>query len=223
MTAAGPVAVALSYLLGSLPWSYLIVRLHRGIDVRAIGSRSAGATNVLRASGKWAALLALLLDAAKGAAAVVLARSLDVGSWWLAAAAVAAVAGHVFPLFLGFRGGKGVATAAGVLALLVPGAALGALVVFVVMVAWKRYVSLGSISAAVALPLLVGSYWWSGAFRVDQGVDSGPALLAGTAGVAVLVIVKHRANLVRLRAGTESRLGAESRPDPEAPATEASG
>ncbi|MCY3969533.1 MAG: glycerol-3-phosphate 1-O-acyltransferase PlsY [Acidobacteria bacterium] len=207
MTTAGPVAVALSYLLGSLPWSYLIVRLHRGIDVRTIGSRSAGATNVLRASGKWAALLALLLDAAKGAAAVVLARSLEVGSWWLAAAAVAAVAGHVFPLFLGFRGGKGVATAAGVLALLVPGAALGALAVFIVMVAWKRYVSLGSISAAVALPLLVGVYWSGGAFRVDQGVDSGPALLAGTAAIAVLVVVKHRANLARLRTGTESRLG----------------
>ena len=207
MTTAGPVTVALSYLLGSLPWSYLIVRLHRGIDVRTIGSRSAGATNVLRASGKSAALLALLLDAAKGAAAVVLARSLEVGSWWLAAAAVAAVAGHVFPLFLGFRGGKGVATAAGVLALLVPGAAVGALAVFIVVVAWKRYVSLGSISAAVALPLLVGVYWWSGAFRGDHGVDSGPALLAGTAAIAVLVILKHHANVRRLLAGTESRLG----------------
>ena len=207
MTTAGPVTVALSYLLGSLPWSYLIVRLHRGIDVRTIGSRSAGATNVLRASGKWAALLALLLDAAKGAAAVVLARSLEVGSWWLAAAAVAAVAGHVFPVFLGFRGGKGVATAAGVLALLVPGAAVGALAVFIVVVAWRRYVSLGSISAAVALPLLVGVYWWSGAFRGDHGVDSGPALLAGTAAIAVLVILKHHANVRRLLAGTESRLG----------------
>ncbi|MCY3963942.1 MAG: glycerol-3-phosphate 1-O-acyltransferase PlsY [Acidobacteria bacterium] len=207
MTTAGPVTVALSYLLGSLPWSYLIVRLHRGIDVRTIGSRSAGATNVLRASGKSAALLALLLDAAKGAAAVVLARSLEVGSWWLAAAAVAAVAGHVFPVFLGFRGGKGVATAAGVLALLVPGAAVGALAVFIVVVAWRRYVSLGSISAAVALPLLVGVYWWSGAFRGDHGVDSGPALLAGTAAIAVLVILKHHANVRRLLAGTESRLG----------------
>ncbi|MCY3929832.1 MAG: glycerol-3-phosphate 1-O-acyltransferase PlsY [Acidobacteria bacterium] len=207
MTAAGPVAVVAAYLLGSLPWSYLIVRLHRGIDVRTIGSRSAGATNVLRASGKWAALLALLLDAAKGAAAVVLARSLEVGSWWLAAAAVAAVAGHVFPVFLGFRGGKGVATAAGVLALLVPGAAVGALAVFIVVVAWRRYVSLGSISAAVALPLLVGVYWWSGAFRGDHGVDSGPALLAGTAAIAVLVILKHHANVRRLLAGTESRLG----------------
>lgn len=223
MTAAGPVAVVAAYLFGSLPWSYLIVRLHRGIDVRTIGSRSAGATNVLRASGKWAALLALLLDAAKGAAAVVLARSLDGGSWWLAAAAVAAVAGHVFPLFLGFRGGKGVATAAGVLALLVPVAALGALAAFVVLVAWKRYVSLGSISAAAALPLLVGVSWFGGAYRIDHGVDPGAALLAGTAAIAVLVIVKHRANLVRLRAGTESRLGAKSQPDPEAPEPEASG
>ena len=215
MTAAGPVAVVAAYLLGSLPWSYLIVRLHRGIDVRTIGSKSAGATNVLRASGKWAALLALLLDAAKGAAAVVLARSLEVGSWWLAAAAVAGVAGHVFPLFLGFRGGKGVATAAGVLALLVPGAALGALAVFVVLVAWKRYVSLGSISAAAALPLLVGVRWLGGLYRNPEGSDSGPALLAGTAAIAILVIVKHRANLVRLRAGNESRLGAKP-PEAEA-------
>ena len=215
MTATGPVAVVAAYLLGSLPWSYLIVRLHRGIDVRTIGSKSAGATNVLRASGKWAALLALLLDAAKGAAAVLLARALDVGSWWLAAAAVAAVAGHVFPLFLGFRGGKGVATAAGVLALLVPGAALGALAVFAVMVAWKRYVSLGSVSAAVALPLLVGVYWSGGAYRMEPGVDPGAALLAGTAAIAALVIVKHRANLMRLRAGTESRLGAKP-PEAEA-------
>lgn len=217
MTATGPVAVVAAYLLGSLPWSYLIVRLHRGIDVRTIGSKSAGATNVLRASGKWAALLALLLDAAKGAAAVLLARALDVGSWWLAAAAVAAVAGHVFPLFLGFRGGKGVATAAGVLALLVPGAALGALAVFAVMVAWKRYVSLGSVSAAVALPLLVGVYWSGGAYRMEPGVDPGAALLAGTAAIAALVIVKHRANLLRLRAGTESRL------DVKPPEAEASG
>ena len=210
MTAAGPVAVALSYLLGSLPWSYVIVRLHRGVDVRTIGSRSAGATNVLRASGKRAALLALLLDAAKGTAAVVLARSLEVDSWWLAAAAAAAVAGHVFPLFLGFRGGKGVATAVGVLAPLVPWAALGALAVFVVLVAWKRYVSLGSISAAAALPLVVGVRWLGGLYRNPDGFDPGPALLAGTAAIAVLVIVKHRANLVRLRAGTESRLGARA-------------
>ncbi len=209
MTVAGPVVVALSYLLGSLPWSYLIVRRHRGIDVRTVGSRSAGATNVLRASGSWAALLALALDVAKGAAAVVLARALGVGSWWLAAAAVAAVAGHVFPLFLGFRGGKGVAAAAGAAALLAPWAALGALVVFVVMVAWKRYVSLGSISAAAALPLLIGLPWWSGALRVGQAGDSGPALLAASAAIAVLVIVKHRTNLARLRAGTESRLGAK--------------
>ncbi len=215
--AAGPVAVVAAYLLGSLPWSYLIVRLGQGIDVRTIGSRSAGATNVLRASGKRAALAALFLDAAKGAAAVILARTLEVGPWWLAAAAVAAVAGHVFPVFLGFRGGKGVATAAGVLALLAPWAALGALVVFVVVLSWKRYVSLGSLSAAAALPLLVGLRWWSGGYRQAEGLDPGPALLAGTAAIAALVIVRHRANLVRLRAGTESRLG------PAPPAVESSG
>ncbi len=223
MTAAGPVAVVAAYLLGSAPFSYLVVRVHRGIDVRTIGSRSAGATNVLRASGRWAALLALLLDAAKGSAAVVAARALDAGPWWLAAAAVAAVVGHMFPLFLAFRGGKGVATAAGVLALLLPWAGLGALAVFVVLVAWKRYVSLGSIAAAASLPVLTAARWWSGAFTDADGADHGLALLAGVSAIAVLVIVKHRTNLARLRAGTESRLGAESQQDPEAPAPEASG
>ncbi len=207
MTAAGPFAVLLAYVLGSVPFSYLIVRIHRGLDVRTIGSRSAGATNVLRASGGWAALAALLLDVAKGAAAVLVADSLDVGIWWCAAAAVAAVAGHVFPLFLAFRGGKGVATAAGVLALLVPWAGLGALAVFILLAAWTRYVSLGSISAAASLPLLVGSRWLGGAFGEPDGLDHGPALLAAVSAIAVLVIVRHRANLVRLRAGTESRLG----------------
>lgn len=211
MTVVGPVAVLVGYLLGSVPFSYLVVRLHRGIDVRTVGSRSAGATNVLRASGKCAALLALLLDVAKGATAVLVARTLEVGDWWLAAAAVAAVAGHVLPVFLGFRGGKGVATAAGVLATLVPWAGLGALAVFVVTVAWKRYVSLASISAAASLPLLVGGRWWSGAFRDADGLDGGPALLAGVVAIATLVIVKHRANLLRLRAGTESRLGRQPR------------
>lgn len=210
----GLIALLVAYLLGSLPFSYLIVRVHRGIDVRTIGSLSAGATNVLRASGKWAALLALLLDMAKGTAAVVTARTLEVGSWWLAAAAVAAVLGHMFPLFLAFRGGKGVATAAGVLAVLVPWAGLGALAVFMLLVAWKRYVSLGSISAAAALPVLVGAGWWSGATGDADGLDYGPALLAGVSALAVLVIVKHRANLARLRAGTESRFGRKP-PAPE--------
>lgn len=207
MTAAGPVAVLLAYVLGSAPFSYLIVRIHRGIDVRTVGSRSAGATNVLRTSGKWAALSALLLDAGKGAAAVLAARALEVGIWWLAAVAAATVAGHVFPLFLAFRGGKGVATAAGVLALLAPWAGVGALAVFVLLVAWKRYVSLGSIGAAASLPALVAARWSGGAFRDADGLDQGPALLAAVSAIAVLVIVRHRTNLVRLRAGAESRLG----------------
>lgn len=219
VTAVGPVAVLAAYLLGSVPFSFLIVRIHRGIDVRTIGSRSAGATNVLRASGKLAALLALLLDVAKGAAAVALAQALEVGSWWLAAAAVAAVAGHVFPVFLVFRGGKGVATAAGVLVLLAPWAGLGALAVFVLLVIWKRYVSLASISAAASLPLLVAARWGSGAFADAPGPDHGAAMLAGVFAIAVLVIAKHRSNIGRLRAGAESRLGARSagrRPPSEA-------
>ncbi len=203
----GPLAVILGYLLGSLPWSWIIVRLHAGIDVRTVGSKSAGATNVLRVSGRWAALLALALDAVKGSAAVLLAREMEVGAWWLAAAAAAAVGGHVFPVFLAFRGGKGVATAAGSLALLTPWAGLGALLVFVVLVAWKRYVSLGSIAAAGVLPILVAVRWLGGLYRQPDGIDSGAALVLGTAVIAALVVFKHRANMARLRAGTESRLG----------------
>ncbi len=219
MTASGFIAVIAAYLLGSMPWSYLVVRVHRGIDLRTIGSRSAGATNVMRASGKWAALLALALDVAKGTAALFVAFALEVGPWWLAAAAVAAVAGHVFPIFLGFRGGKGVATAAGALIPLVPGALLGALVVFVALVVATRYVSLGSVAASASLPGIVGLSWWLGGSGESGGSAPAASLFVGTLLIATLVISKHRANLRRLRAGTESRLGSK----PPSPPAEAGG
>lgn len=191
--------VALAYLLGSIPFGYLIVRLKGGGDVRETGSGGTGATNVTRRAGRGAGLLTLALDALKGAAAVVLARYFlteDFGvGWWVAAAALAAVGGHVFPVWLGFRGGKGVATGLGVFLSLAPLAVLCALPVFVLVVWATRYVSLGSVTAAALLPLFV---WLLGGQR-------GPLLAASLAGAA-LIIFMHRANLGRLLRGTENKL-----------------
>lgn len=196
--------VPLAYLAGALPFSYLIVRLLRGVDIRTVGSGNAGATNVLRAAGRGPALLALVLDACKGAAMVLLARALGSAPPLVAAVAVAAVVGHVYPVFLGFRGGKGVATAAGTLGALVPWATAVALLVFVLLVAATRYVSLGSVVAAVLFPLLLVAGRVSGCLAAEAF----PALLAAAFAIAALVLWKHRDNLRRLRAGTESKLGA---------------
>ena len=149
---AAAALVAGAYLLGSISFSYLIVRVLQGRDVRTVGSGNAGATNVLRAAGKLPGIAALVLDVAKGVAAVVIARSLAAPPPVVGGCAVAVVLGHVFPVFLGFRGGKGVATAAGALGALAPLALVPAVVVLVAVVAWKRYVSLGSIVAALTFP-----------------------------------------------------------------------
>jgi glycerol-3-phosphate acyltransferase PlsY len=196
--------VALAYLLGSIPFGYLVVRARGGGDVRETGSGGTGATNVTRRAGKGAGLLTLLLDALKGAAAVFIARlaltehfGVD---WWVAAAAVAAVAGHVFPVWLGFRGGKGVATGLGVFAVLAPAALLCALPVFVLVVLATRYVSLGSIVAAALVPLAV----WALGTRAARGEELLPVLTAASVGGA-LIIFMHRANIGRLLRGEESR------------------
>ncbi|HEX8353666.1 MAG TPA: glycerol-3-phosphate 1-O-acyltransferase PlsY, partial [Pyrinomonadaceae bacterium] len=151
--------VALAYMLGSIPFGYLLVRLRGGGDVRETGSGGTGATNVTRRAGKGVGVLTLLLDASKGAAAVLAARAaLGTGAeWWVCAAAAAAVLGHVFPVWLRFRGGKGVATGLGVFVVLAPLATLCALVAFVAVVRLWRYVSLGSMAAACVLPLAVWS------------------------------------------------------------------
>lgn len=199
-----PSMIVAAYLLGSISFSVLVVRLLRGVDVRTVGSGNAGATNVLRAAGKGPAIATLLLDAGKGVAAVIGARLLDAGPWVVGLMAVAVVVGHVYPLYFGFRGGKGVATAGGALFALDWRPTLAALGVFLLALAWTRIVSLSSISAAAAIPLLVlvagvlGLLGESGAWL---------AVLAATALIAALVIFKHRANLARLRAGTEPRLG----------------
>ncbi len=198
----GALVLLASYLLGSLPFSYWIVLRSRGVDVRTIGSGNPGATNVLRAAGKGAAVLALLLDVAKGAGGVVFARWAAPSDSWVGWAALAAVSGHVFSLFLGFRGGKGVATAVGALAALSPSAIAAAGLVFVITVALSRFVSLGSILGAVTFPVAVA------AVARGQGLSTYDRhMLASSGLIAALIVVRHHANLRRLLAGTENRLG----------------
>jgi acyl phosphate:glycerol-3-phosphate acyltransferase len=194
--------IVAAYLLGSVSFSYLVVKVKEGRDVRSVGSGNAGATNVLRASGPAAAALALLLDLAKGVAAVLGTRLLEAPPPVVGGAAVAVVLGHVFPVFLGFRGGKGVATAAGALGALEPLAMLATLAVFVAVVLWKRYVSLGSIVAALVFPLFA----WAG-HRLGKMPDVTPSVVIASAAIAALVLFRHRSNLVRLRRGAEPRLG----------------
>jgi glycerol-3-phosphate acyltransferase PlsY len=189
--------VLAGYLLGSISFAVLLVRLRTGRDIRQEGSGNAGATNVLRAHGKTLAILVALLDVAKGAAAVLLVRLVTADPRYAAAAGFAAVLGHVFPIFYGFRGGKGVATAVGAFLVLAPAAMGLSVAVFVLVVVLTRYVSLGSVIAMTLLPLLAG---FLGA--------SWPAVVAA-AGTAVLVMFKHLENLKRLARGEERRLGSK--------------
>lgn len=200
-----PVLVLIAaYLLGSIPFGYLIVRAKEGADVRETGSGGTGATNVSRRAGKKAGIITLLLDAAKGLAAVGLARWLA-GShfeinWWVAAAAVLAVIGHCFPVWLGFRGGKGVATGVGLFLGLSPIAVGCALVVFVLVVWLTRYVSLGSIMATMVFPICV----WLLSLYLKPVETLAPVMTASIIG-GLIIIFMHRANIGRLIAGTESR------------------
>src|SRR4029079_6464557 len=149
------IIVIVAYLLGSIPFGYLIVRGKSGADIRETGSGGTGATNVSRRAGKAAGILTLLLDAAKGCVAVLIAKAFGGDDWVIAAAAIAALVGHIFPVWLGFRGGKGVATGVGIFVVLAPVALLCARRVFGARVLLMRYVSLGSITAAVLIPVLV--------------------------------------------------------------------
>lgn len=196
---------AISYLSGSIPFGYLLVRLVRGEDIRKTGSGNIGATNVSRKSPALG-LLTLLLDALKGFAPVMFALywcrerlgMLDERAYWLASlAAFFAIVGHVFPVWLRFRGGKGVATALGSWVGLAPKGVLAMLVVFLVMVAIFRYISLGSITAAAIFP---AATW------LLQDFHHTPAMLGFISASSLLVIVKHRANIGRLMAGTENHL-----------------
>jgi acyl phosphate:glycerol-3-phosphate acyltransferase len=198
------IIAALSYLLGSIPFGYLLVRIFRGEDVRRTGSGNIGATNVSRKSPLLGGLT-LLLDAAKGTAAVLLSYAVAdhmVAIPTLEQAALGAlfaVLGHVFPVWLKFRGGKGVATGLGAFALLAPKAILVAVGFFIVVVLITRYVSLGSITAVTVFPFaagLIGQFYLS------------PVALALMSLASLVILVKHRDNMRRLWAGTESRFGA---------------
>lgn len=187
---------AAGYLLGSVSFALWLVRWRTGSDIRSVGSGNAGATNVLRAHGKALAAAVALLDVAKGTAAVLLVRLVTADPRYAAAAGFAAILGHVFPLYSGFRGGKGVATAVGAFLALAPLATVLCLAVFITVVAVTRYVSLGSVVAMVLLP--PASSLLSHASR---------AIVLAAAATAVLVVVKHVENLRRLARGEERKLG----------------
>lgn len=191
------VAVIIAYLIGSIPFGYLIVRATAGDDVRETGSGGTGATNVTRRAGKAAGVITLVLDAVKGALAVLIAKWLAGGNtdWVVAAAAIAVLLGHIFPVWLGFKGGKGVATGVGVFLMLAPVAVLCAGVIFLAVVGLTKFVSLGSILAAATIPLFV----WLLASPSD------PILSAAVIG-ALLIVFAHRGNITRLWNGTESRI-----------------
>ena len=203
MSPAAAIALVVgAYLLGSVSFSVVVVKVMQGLDVRTVGSGNAGATNVMRAAGRKAGVAVLALDVIKGMTAVAVPRALDAPPAVVGSAAVAVVLGHVFPVFFGFRGGKGVATSAGALGTLAPAAMAAGLAVFILVVFWKRYVSLGSMVTAVLFPLLVGL----GA-RLGWPEYGGPWLVLASSAIALLIVIKHRNNLRRLRAGTEPRLG----------------
>ncbi len=187
--------IALAYLFGTIPFALLVSRRAGGADVRYAGSGNVGTANVLRTVGVPTAVFVLVLDMSKGAAAVLLAQRLGAGSVLLSVAAAAVVTGHVFPVWLKFRGGKGVATACGAFLILAPTATVLAVGVFTVVVWATRYVSVGSVSASVLLPPLV------------YANDGPPTVVAAVSGVALLILYRHRSNLQRLSTGHEGRLG----------------
>ena len=195
MTPVALAMVGVAYLLGSISFAVLLVRLRTGKDIRREGSGNAGATNVARGHGKALGVAVALLDLGKGAAAVLLMRTVTSDPRFSAAAALAAVLGHVFPIFYGFRGGKGVATALGAFLVLTPRPTLVCAGIFVLVVLATRYVSLGSVLAMVALPPVAG------------GFHAPRSVVASAAAAAVLIVVKHRENLKRLARGEERRFG----------------
>jgi glycerol-3-phosphate acyltransferase PlsY len=195
----------LSYLLGSIPFGYLLVRIFRGQDVRQTGSGNIGATNVARSSPALGAVT-LLLDAAKGLLAVYVAAQIvkrtSLGYYdprlfsLMAMAAFFAIAGHMFPVWLKFRGGKGVATGLGAFVVIAPTTVLVMVAIFVLAVLAFRYISLGSVLAVALFPLLAWAL---------NDYHHTPVVLGFMAGASVLIIAKHHGNIRRLLAGTESR------------------
>ena len=191
------VVVLLAYLIGSIPFALILAR-RWGADLRQVGSGNLGAANVMRASGVTAGVLVAALDMAKGAASVWIASRVSDSTDLPAAAGLAAVVGHVYPIWLRFRGGKGVATACGAFAMLTPMAVPPVLAIFAAVVWLTQYISLGSVLASMALPPL--------AYAMGSPA---PAVVAAGAAAAIIVF-RHRSNVLRVWAGTERRVGARA-------------
>lgn len=195
-----------AYLLGSIPFGFLIVKLVGGGDIRFRGSGNIGATNVAREAGALPGVATLLLDGAKGYFAVWLAGRVTNGNpRWMILAAVLTIVGHTFPVWLRFQGGRGVATGAGVFLPICWQAVLGALIVWLVVLAFWRYVSLASISAAASLPLLVYLLYAPGHAPPES-------ISAGASFAMLLIIARHRSNIIRLLRGTEPQFSFKSGP-----------
>ena len=190
----GPLSVVLAYLIGTIPFGLLVVKLTTGKDVRESGSGNIGATNVLRTTGRLAGVLTLVLDIAKAFVAVWLADRLSNGNvLWMSLAALAVLLGHAFPVWLSFKGGKAVAAFVGAFAYLTPVPLFAVAIIFVALVAWTRYLSLGSIVAAGLFPL---ACWMI--LHPDWPV------LAVAIASAVLITYRHKSNIQRIRAGNEN-------------------
>jgi glycerol-3-phosphate acyltransferase PlsY len=188
-----------AYFIGSIPFAMMLARRWGSADLRRLGSGNVGATNVLRAYGVTPGVIVAVLDMAKGAASVWLAGQFGAAGASTAYAGLAAIVGHVFPVWTGFRGGKGVATACGVFSVLAPPAALTAFGAFIVTVWVSRYVSLGSLVASLTLPPAV------------YATGSAPPAIAAACAAAALIVVRHRTNVMRLLTGTERRVGYRER------------
>lgn len=189
------VLVGVAYMLGSIPSALLVVRRATGKDVREEGSGNVGATNAARTAGWRVGVLVTVMDVAKGALPMWAMASLDAGAGWIAATLLAAVIGHCFPVWLGFRGGKGVATGLGAFVVLDPRAAGLAILLWVVILLVSRWVSVASMTASACFPLLL----------VMVG-DPGPTILGAVLSAAVLIVIRHLSNVRLLLAGEEPRI-----------------
>jgi acyl phosphate:glycerol-3-phosphate acyltransferase len=196
--ATGIVFVAIAYLVGAIPWGVVLGRLFQQTDLRQFGSGGTGATNALRVLGWRISVAVLILDFLKGFLPVLVARRLGLDGWWTAAVAVAAVAGHCWSPYIGFRGGKGMATGAGAAAALFPAVLLTAPLV-VVIVALTRYVSLASLTVSVVVSLVL--------IGLAAAGQTAWSVAAGVVVITAIIVYKHESNIKRLLAGTENRFG----------------
>jgi len=189
------IAVIAGYLIGSIPFALVLARRWGTADLRTIGSGNLGAANVMRVSGVAPGVLVAVLDLAKGAASVALAQRVRPDGATAALAGFAAILGHIYPVWLRFKGGKGVATACGVFSVLTPAVVPPVLAIFLATVALTKYISLGSLLATIALP------------PIAYAIGSPPPSVFAAIAASVVIVIRHRSNLVRLRTGTERRIG----------------